>query len=285
MKRPSDLGRLLSYAGRHRILTWLSWVLSAVSALVALVPFWYIWRILQEVIAVAPQYDQAVAFAVAAVLFYIAGLMCAHLSAFHIATRLRIAMLEHIAALPLGRIGQFGSGKTTLASLVARFFDPQEGSVRIGGVPDASDEAVLAALREAQCMDILGKSPAGLDTVIGSQGVHLSGGEGQRLAIARAFLKDAPVVLLDEATAFADPDNETKVQAAFDRLARGRTVLMIAHRLSTVANADRIFVLRDGMLAESGSAEALLAQDGLFRSMWQEYQRSVQWKVTKEVPV
>lgn len=331
MKRPSDLGRLLSYAGRHRILTWLSWVLSAVSALVALVPFWYIWRILQEVIAVAPQYDQAVdigrygwlavAFAVAAVLFYIAGLMCAHLSAFHIATRLRIAMLEHIAALPLGRIGQFGSGKTTLASLVARFFDPQEGSVRIGGVdvrdiaqaelmdtvafvsqdshllkgtirdnvrlgrPDASDEAVLAALREAQCMDILGKSPAGLDTVIGSQGVHLSGGEGQRLSIARAFLKDAPVVLLDEATAFADPDNEAKVQAAFDRLARGRTVLIIAHRLSTVANADRIFVLRDGMLAESGSAEALLAQDGLFRSMWQEYQRSVQWKVTKEVPV
>ena len=111
MKRPSDLGRLLSYAGRHRILTWLSWVLSAVSALVALVPFWYIWRILQEVIAVAPQYDQAVAFAVEAVLLYIAGLMCAHLSAFHIATRLRIAMLEHIAALPLGRIGQFGSGK------------------------------------------------------------------------------------------------------------------------------------------------------------------------------
>ena len=591
MKRPSDLGRLLSYAGRHRILTWLSWVLAAVSALVALVPFWYIWRILQEVIAVAPQYDQAVdigrygwlavAFAVAAVLLYIAGLMCSHLSAFHIATQLRIAMLEHIATLPLGRIGQFGSGKlrrtisetagatetylahqlpdkaravatvvgllalllafdwrlgllslvpvalgflcmmgmtgksmkeklsqyqdaladmsneaveyvrgipvvktfgqsvtsfqrfkatidayekwtiaytkelrgpmtaytlainsvfaflilggfcfarggvspallldllfyiiitpvisltltklmtmsendmivrdaieridsvltmaplseptapqhpqdssvelrgvrfsydgekdalrdisltvpagqtaafvgpsgggkTTLASLVARFFDPQEGSVRIGGVdvrdiaqaelmdtvafvsqdshllkgtirdnvrlgrPDASDEAVLAALREAQCMDILEKFPAGLDTVIGSQGVHLSGGEGQRLAIARAFLKDAPVVILDEATAFADPDNEAKVQAAFDRLARGRTVLMIAHRLSTVANADRIFVLRDGRLAESGSAEALLAQDGLFRSMWQEYQRSVQWKVTKEVPV
>ena len=591
MKKPSDLGRLLSYAGRYRILSWLSWVLAAVSALVALVPFWYIWRILQEVIAVAPQYDRAVdigrygwlavAFAVAAVLLYIAGLMCSHLSAFRIATQLRITMLEHIATLPLGRIGQFGSGKlrrtvsettgatetylahqlpdkaravatvvgllalllafdwrlgllsllpvalgflcmmrmtgqsmkeklsqyqdaladmsneaveyvrgipvvktfgqtvtsfqrfkatidayekwtiaytkelrgpmtaytlainsvfaflilggacltrggvtapvlldllfyiiitpvisltltklmtmsentmivrdaieridsaltmaplseptdpqhpqdgsvtlrgvrfsydgemdalrdisltvpagqtaafvgpsgggkTTLASLVARFFDPQEGSVQIGGVdvrdiaqaelmdtvafvsqdshllkgtirdnvrlgrPDASDEAVLAALREAQCMDILEKFPNGLDTVIGSQGVHLSGGEGQRLAIARAFLKDAPVLILDEATAFADPDNEAKVQAAFDRLARGRTVLMIAHRLSTVANADRIFVLRDGTLAESGSAEELLAQDGLFRSMWQEYQRSVQWKVTKEVPV
>ena len=591
MKKPSDLGRLLSYAGRYRILSWLSWSLAAVSALVALVPFWYIWRILQEVIAVAPQYDRAVdigrygwlavAFAVAAVLLYIAGLMCSHLSAFRIATQLRITMLEHIATLPLGRIGQFGSGKlrrtvsettgatetylahqlpdkaravatvvgllalllafdwrlgllsllpvalgflcrmrmtgqsmkeklsqyqdaladmsneaveyvrgipvvktfgqtvtsfqrfkatidayekwtiaytkelrgpmtaytlainsvfaflilggacltrggvtapvlldllfyiiitpvisltltklmtmsentmivrdaieridsvltmaplseptdprhpqdgsvtlrgvrfsydgekdalrdisltvpagqtaafvgpsgggkTTLASLVARFFDPQEGSVQIGGVdvrdiaqaelmdtvafvsqdshllkgtirdnvrlgrPDASDEAVLAALREAQCMDILEKFPDGLDTVIGSQGVHLSGGEGQRLAIARAFLKDAPVVILDEATAFADPDNEAKVQAAFDRLARGRTVLMIAHRLSTVANADRIFVLRDGTLAESGSAEELLARDGLFRSMWQEYQRSVQWKVTKEVPV
>ena len=591
MKKPSDLGRLLSYAGRYRILSWLSWILAAVSALVALVPFWYIWRILQEVIAVAPQYDRAVdigrygwlavAFAVAAVLLYIAGLMCSHLSAFRIATQLRITMLEYIATLPLGRIGQFGSGKlrrtvsettgatetylahqlpdkaravatvvgllalllafdwrlgllsllpvalgflcmmrmtgqsmkeklsqyqdaladmsneaveyvrgipvvktfgqtvtsfqrfkatidayekwtiaytkelrgpmtaytlainsvfaflilggacltrggvtapvlldllfyiiitpvisltltklmtmsentmivrdaieridsvltmaplseptaprhpqdgsvtlrgvrfsydgekdalrdisltvpagqtaafvgpsgggkTTLASLVARFFDPQEGSVQIGGVdvrdiaqaelmdtvafvsqdshllkgtirdnvrlgrPDASDEAVLAALREAQCMDILEKSPDGLDTVIGSQGVHLSGGEGQRLAIARAFLKDAPVIILDEATAFADPDNEAKVQAAFDRLARGRTVLMIAHRLSTVANADHIFVLRDGTLAESGSAEELLARDGLFRSMWQEYQRSVQWKVTKEVPV
>ena len=591
MKKSSDLGRLLSYAGRYRILSWLSWSLAAVSALVALVPFWYIWRILQEVIAVAPQYDRAVdigrygwlavAFAVAAVLLYIAGLMCSHLSAFRIATQLRITMLEHIATLPLGRIGQFGSGKlrrtvsettgatetylahqlpdkaravatvvgllalllafdwrlgllsllpvalgflcmmrmtgqsmkeklsqyqdaladmsneaveyvrgipvvktfgqtvtsfqrfkatidayekwtiaytkelrgpmtaytlainsvfaflilggacltrggvtapvlldllfyiiitpvisltltklmtmsentmivrdaieridsvltmaplseptdprhpqdgsvtlrgvrfsydgekdalrdisltvpagqmaafvgpsgggkTTLAILVARFVDPQEGSVQSGGVdvrdiaqaelmdtvafvsqdshllkgtirdnvrlgrPDASDEAVLVALREAQCMDILEKFPDGLDTVIGSQGVHLSGGEGQRLAIARAFLKDAPVVILDEATAFADPDNEAKVQAAFDRLARGRTVLMIAHRLSTVANADRIFVLRDGTLAESGSAEELLARDGLFRSMWQEYQRSVQWKVTKEVPV
>ena len=589
MKKQSNLDRLLGYAGKYRLLTYLSWALSAVSALIALLPFWYIWRILREVIETAPRYAQAVhvthygwmavLFAVLAVLIYIAGLMCSHLSAFRIATNLRLSMTEHIATLPLGAIEQFGSGrlrrtiletsgaaetylahqlpdkaramatiagllallagfdwrlgllslapallglaamsrmtgkglqekmtqyqnaladmsgeaveyvrgipvvktfgqtvfsfkkfkaaidnyerwtisytkdlrgpmclytlavnsvfvflilggfwfshgtvdnalllnllfyiiitpvisltlsklmymsengmmvqdtitridgvlnspslsqndrpqhpkdssvelknvtfsydgkknaledvslsigagqtvafvgpsgggKSTLASLIARFFDPQSGSVLIGGVdvrnvdkrelmdtvsfvfqnsrlikgsildnvrmgrPDASDAEVLAVLRAAQCMDITEKFPEGMHTIIGSDGVYLSGGEAQRLAVARAMLKNAPVLILDEATAFADPDNETKVQAAFSELAKGRTVIMIAHRLSTVAGADRIFVLKDGRLAESGTFEELSeSADSLFGEMWKDYQQSVRWKVEKE---
>ena len=589
MKKQSNLSRLLDYAGTYRILTYLSWVLAAAGALLALVPFGYIWRILREVIEVAPRYENAVhvtrygwmavAFAVVAVLTYIAGLMCSHLAAFRIATNLRLAMVKHIATLPLGAIEQFGSGKlrrtisetagsaetylahqlpdqakamatiaglltlllafdwrlgllslvpvalaflvmarmtgkkmqeqmtqyqnaladmsgeaveyvrgipvvktfgqtvfsfkkfkgtidnyerwviaytkqmrwpmtfytlavnsvfafliagaflfarggtdggallnllfyiiitpvisltltklmfmsengmivqdaitridsvlespslscpnapkhpkdgsvvlehvtfsydgvknaledislsigagqtvafvgpsgggkSTLAALIARFFDPQSGKISIGGVnvkdidkselmdtvsfvfqnsrlikgsildnvrmgkPNATDGEVLAALSAAQCMDIIEKFPDGVRTVIGSQGVYLSGGEIQRLAIARAMLKNAPVLILDEATAFADPDNETKVQAAFNELAKGRTVIMIAHRLSTVVNADRIFVLKEGHLAESGSFTALSGQtDSLFGMMWRDYQQSVQWKVEKE---
>ena len=589
MKKQSNLSRLLDYAGTYRILTYLSWVLAAAGALLALVPFGYTWRILKEVIEVAPQYENAVhvtqygwmavAFAVVAVLTYIAGLMCSHLAAFRIATNLRLAMVKHIATLPLGAIEQFGSGKlrrtisetagsaetylahqlpdqakamatiaglltlllafdwrlgllslvpvalafavmtsmtgkkmqeqmtqyqnaladmsgeaveyvrgipvvktfgqtvfsfkkfkgtidnyerwviaytkqlrwpmifytlavnsvfvfliagaflfasggtdggallnllfyiiitpvisltltklmfmsengmivqdaitridrvlespslsssnapkhpkdssvalehvtfsydgvknaledislsigsgqtvafvgpsgggkSTLAALIARFFDPQSGKISIGGAnvkdidkselmdtvsfvfqnsrlikgsildnvrmgkPNATDGEVLAALRAAQCMDIIEKFPDGVRTVIGSQGVYLSGGETQRLAIARAMLKNAPVLILDEATAFADPDNETKVQAAFNALAKGRTVIMIAHRLSTVVNADRIYVLKEGRLAESGSFAELSGQaDSLFGTMWRDYQQSVQWKVAKE---
>ena len=589
MKKQSNLSRLLDYAGTYRILIYLSWVLAAAGALLALVPFGYIWRILREVIEVAPQYENAVhvtqygwmavAFAVVAVLTYIAGLMCSHLAAFRIATNLRLAMVKHIATLPLGTIEQFGSGKlrrtisetagaaeaylahqlpdqakamatiaglltlllafdwrlgllslvpvalafavmtsmtgkkmqeqmtqyqnaladmsgeaveyvrgipvvktfgqtvfsfkkfkgtidnyerwviaytkqlrwpmtfytlavnsvfvfliagaflfasggtdggallnllfyiiitpvisltltklmfmsengmivqdaitridrvlespslsssnapkhpkdssvalehvtfsydgvknaledislsigtgqtvafvgpsgggkSTLAVLIARFFDPQSGKISIGGVnvkdidkselmdtvsfvfqnsrlikgsildnvrmgkPNATDGEVLAALSAAQCMDIIEKFPDGVRTVIGSQGVYLSGGETQRLAIARAMLKNAPVLILDEATAFADPDNETKVQAAFNALAKGRTVIMIAHRLSTVVNADRIYVLKEGRLAESGSFAGLSGQaDSLFGTMWRDYQQSVQWKVAKE---
>ena len=589
MKKQSNLSRLLDYAGTYRILTYLSWVLAAAGALLALAPFGYIWRILREVIEVAPQYENAVhvtqygwmavAFAVVAVLTYIAGLMCSHLAAFRIATNLRLAMVKHIATLPLGAIEQFGSGKlrrtisetagsaetylahqlpdqakamatiaglltlllafdwrlgllslvpvalafavmtsmtgkkmqeqmtqyqnaladmsgeaveyvrgipvvktfgqtvfsfkkfkgtidnyerwviaytkqlrwpmifytlavnsvfvfliagaflfasggtdggallnllfyiiitpvisltltklmfmsengmivqdaitridrvlespslscsnapkhpkdssvalehvtfsydgvknaledislsigagqtvafvgpsgggkSTLAALIARFFDPQSGKISIGGAnvkdigkselmdtvsfvfqnsrlikgsildnvrmgkPNATDGEVLAALSAAQCMDIIEKFPDGVRTVIGSQGVYLSGGETQRLAIARAMLKNAPVLILDEATAFADPDNETKVQAAFNALAKGRTVIMIAHRLSTVVNADRIYVLKEGRLAESGSFAELSGQaDSLFGTMWRDYQQSVQWKVAKE---
>ena len=588
MKKSSDLSRLLSYAGGRRVLTYLSWVLAAVSALVALVPFWYIWRILKEVLETAPDFAaavhivpwgwRAVGFAVLSVLLYIAGLMCSHLSAFRIATNLRLALTEHIARLPLGQIEVFGSGKlrrtiadtagaaetflahqlpdkyramatvagllvlllafdwrlgllsllpvalgfacmstmtgksmqekmteyqnsladmsneaveyvrgipvvktfgqtvfsfkkfkdtidnyqrwtiaytkqlrgpmtaytlavnsvfvfliiggfwlsgkgvtagllldllfyiiitpvisltlsklmlmsentmlvtdalkrmdavldapalsrparpqspkdsavvfdhvtfsydgtknaledisltigagetaalvgpsgggkSTLASLAARFFDPTSGTVSIGGVnvkdmdpgqlmdavsfvlqnsrlikasildnvrlgrPDASEDQVMAALEQAQCMDIIEKFPQGVHTVIGSQGVYLSGGEMQRIAIARAILKDAPVLILDEATAFADPDNERKVQAALTRLARGRTVLMIAHRLSTVTGADKIFVLEEGRLVQQGSFAQLSQSPGLFGHMWNEYQQSVAWNVAKE---
>lgn len=588
MKKSSDLSRLLGYAGGRRVLTYLSWVLSAVSALVALVPFWYIWRILKEVLETAPDFAaaihivpwgwRAVGFAVLSVLLYIAGLMCSHLAAFRIATNLRLALTEHIAHLPLGQIqvsgsgklrrtiadtagaaetflahqlpdqyramatvagllvlllafdwrlgllsllpvalgfacmsamtgksmqekmteyqnaladmsnqaveyvrgipvvktfgqtvfsfqkfkdtidnyqrwtiaytkqlrgpmtaytlavnsvfvflivggfwlsgkgvtaallldllfyiiitpvisltlsklmlmsentmlvtdalkrmdavltapalsrperpqapkdsavtfdhvtfsydgtknaledisltigagetaalvGPSGGGKSTLASLAARFFDPTSGAVSIGGVnvkdmdpgqlmdtvsfvlqnsrlikasildnvrlgrPDASEDQVMAALEQAQCMDIIEKFPQGVHTVIGSQGVYLSGGEMQRIAIARAILKDAPVLILDEATAFADPDNERKVQAALTRLARGRTVLMIAHRLSTVTGADKIFVLEEGRLVQQGSFAQLSQSPGLFGRMWNEYQQSVAWNVAKE---
>ena len=588
MKKSSDLSRLLGYAGGRRVLTYLSWVLSAVSALVALVPFWYIWRILKEVLETAPDFAaaihivpwgwRAVGFAVLSVLLYIAGLMCSHLAAFRIATNLRLALTEHIARLPLGQIqvsgsgklrrtiadtagaaetflahqlpdqyramatvagllvlllafdwrlgllsllpvalgfacmstmtgksmqekmteyqnaladmsnqaveyvrgipvvktfgqtvfsfkkfkdtidnyqrwtiaytkqlrgpmtaytlavnsvfvflivggfwlsgkgvtaallldllfyiiitpvisltlsklmlmsentmlvtdalkrmdavltapalsrpeqpqspkdsavvfdhvtfrydgtknaledisltigagetaalvGPSGGGKSTLASLAARFFDPTSGAVSIGGVnvkdmepvqlmntvsfvlqnshlikasildnvrlgrPDASETQVMAALEQAQCMDIIEKFPQGVHTVIGSQGVYLSGGEMQRIAIARAILKDAPVLILDEATAFADPDNERKVQAALTRLAQGRTVLMIAHRLSTVTGADKIFVLEEGRLGQQGSFAQLSQSPGLFGRMWNEYQQSVAWNVAKE---
>ena len=589
MKKQTNLSRLLDYAGKYRILTYLSWVLSAAGALLALVPFWYIWYILKEVIAVAPQYENAVhvtyygwmavVFAVAGVLTYITGLMCSHLAAFRIATNMRITMTRHIATLPLGVIEQFGSGKlrrtifetsgametylahqlpdkaramatiaglltlllifdwrlgllsllpvflaflvmtrmtgkemqddmtqyqnaladmsneaveyvrgipvvktfgqtvfsfkkfkdtidnyerwviaytkrmrwpmtfytlavnsvfvfliaggflfshgsayssvllnllfyiiitpvisltltklmfmsengmivqdaitridsvlqspslsqanvpqhprnnsvtldnvtfsydgiknaledisltigngqtvafvgpsgggkSTLAALISRFFDPQSGTVSVGGVdvkdidknelmdtvsfvfqnsrlikgtildnvrmgkPKATDEEVMAALKAAQCMDIIEKFPNGVNTVIGSQGIYLSGGETQRIVIARAILKNAPVVILDEATAFADPDNETKVQIAFNELAKRRTVIMIAHRLSTIVNADTIFVLKEGHIVESGSFAELSGQKGsLFGAMWRDYQQSVQWKVAKE---
>ena len=588
MKKQSNLSRLLDYAGGHRYLTYASWVLSAASALLALIPYWYIWRLMGEVLAAAPDFSRArglahngwmaVLFAVLAVLVYIAALMCSHMGAFRIASSLRIEAMRHIVTLPLGAAEQFGSGrlrkivnessaatetylahqlpdragaiatpigllvlllvfdwrlgllslapvalgflimmamtgprmqqkmkeyqdalddmsneaveyvrgipvvktfgqtifsfkkfkdsidrykvwviaytkqlrlpmmcytaaingvfafltagalvltrngvtsqfllnlifyiiitpvisvtltrimfqsenamivddalqridsvlslaplpeparpreprdgsvelsdvcfrygggpevlrhvtlsipagttaafvgpsgggKTTLAQLIARFFDPQSGVIRIGGVdvrdiaketlmdtvsfvfqdsrlikasildnvrlgrPEATREEVLAALRSAQCGDILEKLPQGADTVIGARGVYLSGGEQQRIAIARAMLKNTPVIILDEATAFADPDNEARVQAAFARLAEGKTVLMIAHRLSTVAHVDQIFVVEEGRIAEHGSYDQLLARDGLFRRLWDNYQTSTQWKVAKE---
>lgn len=589
MKKRSNLQRLLSYAGNRKPLTYISWVLSAASALISLLPFWYIWKILDEVIRVAPDFDKAknithygwlaVLFAVLTIFVYICGLMCSHLSAFRIATNIRIALTKHITTLPLGKIEEFGSGKlrrtisetsgaaegylahqlpdkakaiasiigllamdfifdwrlgllslvpvligfiimmssmagpslqksmteyqnalaemsneaveyvrgipvvktfgqsvfsfkkfkatidnyekwttdytlnmripmtlytlainsifafliigafwfshgnitgdflldmlfyiiitpvitvvltkimymnenemmvkdaidridsvlnmepltdpakpshpadnsvelrgvtfsydgtknalsdislkistgqtaafvgpsgggkSTLASIVARFFDPQQGKVLVGGVdvkdigkeelmntvsfvfqnsklikasildnvrlgkPNATEAEVMQALKAAQCMDIIEKFPNGVNTMIGSEGVYLSGGEVQRIAIARAVLKNSPIIILDEANAFADPDNEAKVQAAFNELARGKTVIMIAHRLSTVVNADRIFVLREGKLAENGTFDELLKNGGIFANMWHEYQRSIEWKVEKE---
>ena len=588
LKKPSDLSRLMGYAGGHRVFTYASWLLSALSALVALVPFLYIWMILRDVLQAAPDYAQAVniphygwmavLFAALSYLIYVCALLCSHLSAFRVATNLRLAVTEQLAKLPLGfterygsgrlrkvvqestgaaetylahqlpdqysamatpvgllvllfvfdwrlgllslipvllgfvimaamtgkrmaekmrqyndalaamsgeaveyvrgipvvktfgqsvfsfkkfkatideyekwviaytkelrmpmlfytaaingvfafliaggllltrngvtpefllnllfyiiitpvisltltkimymseskmivadalqridsvldaetvpesqcprhpedgsvtltdvhfsydgktdvikgvslqvqpgqtvaLVGPSGGGKSTLASLIVRFFDVGSGSIRIGGAdvrdipkeelmdtvsfvfqnsrllkgsildnvklgrPDATEEEVLAALRTAQCMDIIEKFPEGVHTVIGTKGVYLSGGEQQRIAIARAVLKNAPILILDEATAFADPDNEAKVQAAFAELAKGKTVIMIAHRLSTVADADCIYVVQDGQIAESGTKDELCAQNGLFARMWQDYQASVQWKVAKE---
>ena len=147
------------------------------------------------------------------------------------------------------------------------------------GKKDATREEVLEALKNAQCQDIIDKLPNGIDTVIGSQGTYVSGGEAQRLSVARAMLKNAPILILDEATAFADPDNEAKVQAAFSRLSEGKTVIMIAHRLSSVVNADRICVLKDGEILESGTHSQLLNEQGMYAHMWEEYNKSVCWKV------
>ena len=212
-------------------------------------------------------------------------------------------------------VGPSGGGKTTLASLAARFYDATAGSVRIGGVDvkdipsaqlmnmvsfvfqdskllkmsiydnvrmgkkDAAREEVMEALKNAQCEDIIAKLPNGVDTVIGTEGTYVSGGEAQRLSIARAMLKNAPILILDEATAFADPDNEAKVQKAFSKLAEGKTVIMIAHRLSSVVGADRICVLKAGEIAEQGTHEQLLEENGLYAHMWNEYNKSVSWKV------
>lgn len=232
-------------------------------------------------------------------------------------------VLKNISlVIPAGQtvafVGPSGGGKTTLASMISRFYDPESGTVRIGGVnvrnipkeelmntvsfvfqnsrlikasvldnvrmgkPDATREEVMAALENAQCQDIIEKLPEGVDTVIGAKGVYLSGGERQRIAIARVMLKDTPIIILDEATAFADPDNETKVQAAFSKLSQGKTVIMIAHRLTTVTGADTICVIQDGRIVEIGSSRELMKRDGLFARMWRNYQTSVKWKVEKE---
>jgi len=223
---------------------------------------------------------------------------------------LKIAPGEHVAL-----VGPSGSGKTTLAELMVRFFDVDSGEILIGGVnvkdipakdlmkqisfvfqdsrlikksifenvrmskPDATEAEVMAALETAQCMDIIEKLPNGIHTVIGEKGTYLSGGEQQRITIARAVLKDAPILILDEATAFADPDNEAKVQAAFENLSKGKTLIMIAHRLSTVMNADRIYVCDDGQCVESGTHTELMNKGGLYKRMFDEYSRSIEWKV------
>ena len=212
-------------------------------------------------------------------------------------------------------VGPSGGGKTTIARLIPRFFDVQAGAGLLGGRdvrsiptaelmeqisfvfqevrlfkksirdniraarPDATEAEILHAAQLAQCSDILEKTPGGLDAVIGAKGVYLSGGEMQRIALARAILKDAPIVVLDEASSFADPENEAKIQKAFEALMKGKTVLMIAHRLSTVRNMDRILVIRDGGIAEEGKHDELLEKGGVYATMWEEYQKAAQWKV------
>lgn len=619
MKKQSNLSRLMGYAGGHRILTYLSWILSAMSALLSFVPFWYIWRIIHDILEVSPDFSKAgnvtsygwsaVLFAVISVIVYIAALMCSHISAFRVAANIRKELMRHITALPLGVIEKYGSGKlrrivnssstatetylahrlpdkagaiatpigllflllafdwrlgllslvpvllgflimmkmtgkdmeqkmeqyqnaladmsneaveyvrgipvvktfgqtifsfkrfkdsidnyetwviaytkmlrlpmmfyttaingvfsfliaggilltrggvtnelllnlifyivitpvigttltkimfmsedamivsdainridevlnekplsessvnhipkdnsitlehvsysykangsgddekdipdrdseknalndvslsikagqvvalvgasgggkTTLANIVTRFFDPQKGRILIGNIdirdipketlmnkisfvfqnsrllkvsilenvrmakPDATREEVVHALKTAQCMDIIEKLPNGIDTVIGTKGVYLSGGEQQRIAIARAILKNAPILILDEATAFADPDNEVRMQQALSALSKGtlledtamasenkegKTVIMIAHRLSSITDVDCIYVMQDGEIVESGTHRELIKKNGIFTKMWENYSKATEWKIIKEV--
>ena len=222
-------------------------------------------------------------------------------------------------------VGASGGGKTTLANIVTRFFDPQKGRVLIGNIdirdipketlmnkvsfvfqnsrlikasilenvrmakPNATREEIAHALEAAQCLDIIEKLPNGIDTVVGTKGVYLSGGEQQRIAIARAILKNAPILILDEATAFADPDNEVRVQQALSALSKGesadsprKTVIMIAHRLSSITDADCIYVLQDGEIVESGTHSGLIERNGIFTKMWKNYSEAAEWKILNE---
>ena len=215
-------------------------------------------------------------------------------------------------------VGASGSGKSTAAKLIPRFYDVTEGRILVGGVdvrkiekrtlmdriafvfqntklfkdtllenvraarPEATREEVLHAIEAAQCKEIIDRLPDGLDSIVGNGGTYLSGGENQRMALARAVLKDAPIVILDEATAFADAENEHQIQLAFEKLTKGKTVLMIAHRLSTIQDADMILVFDQGRIIERGTHESLLTQNGKYASMWKDYQTSIHWKVEKE---
>ena len=216
-------------------------------------------------------------------------------------------------------LGKSGSGKSTAAQLIPRFYDVSDGRITVGGVdvkriakhtlmdriafvfqntklfkdtlleniraarPDATREEVMRAVELAQCKEIIDRLPNGLDSVVGNGGTYLSGGENQRIALARAILKDAPIIILDEATAFADAENEHQIQMAFEKLTEGKTVLMIAHRLSTIQNADLILVFDEGKIIERGTHEKLLAANGKYAAMWKDYQTSIHWKVEKEV--
>ena len=228
--------------------------------------------------------------------------------------KLRIDENETVAL-----VGPSGGGKTTIASLIPRFWDVDEGSIKVGevdvrdistkdlmenisfvfqnttlfkdsiynnvaiGRKGASREDVKKALSLAQCDDIIEELPDGIDTVIGTEGTYLSGGQQQRIALARAILKDAPIIILDEATALADPENEYMIQKAISEITKDKTVIMIAHRLSTVKNVDKIYVVENGRIVEEGNHNNLVENQGLYSRMWDEFNQSIQWKVKSEV--
>ena len=216
-------------------------------------------------------------------------------------------------------VGLSGGGKSTIANLISRFWDVTSGSIKIGNVdvrevgtndlmkhisfvfqdiflfkqsifdnirmgnPNATKEQVISASKAAQCHDFISKLPNGYDTVVGTQGIHLSGGERQRIAIARAIIKDAPIIVLDEATAFSDPENEYLIQKAFEKLMQDKTVIMIAHRLSTIRNANKIIVMENGRLIESGKHNDLIQKNGRYAEMWKHYTEAIDWKVQTKV--
>ena len=207
-------------------------------------------------------------------------------------------------------VGLSGGGKSTIANLISRFWDVTEGSVKIGGVdirdisekdlmnqdiflfkqsildnirmgnPNATEEQVIEAAKAAQCHEFISKLPNGYKTVFGTKGIHLSGGERQRIAIARAIIKDSPIIVLDEATAFSDPENEYLIQKAFEKLMQNKTVIIIAHRLSTIRNADKIIVMEKGHLVEEGKHNELVAAGGRYSQMWNHYTEAVDWKIS-----
>lgn len=213
-------------------------------------------------------------------------------------------------------VGLSGGGKSTIANLISRFWDVTEGSVKIGGVdirdisekdlmnhvsfvfqdiflfkqsildnirmgnPNATEEQVIEAAKAAQCHEFISKLPNGYKTVFGTKGIHLSGGERQRIAIARAIIKDSPIIVLDEATAFSDPENECLIQKAFEKLMQNKTVIIIAHRLSTIRNADKIIVMEKGHLVEEGKHNELVAAGGRYSQMWNHYTEAVDWKIS-----
>lgn len=212
-------------------------------------------------------------------------------------------------------VGPSGGGKSTIANLISRFWDVTTGSVKIGNVdirdmsmsdlmkhvsfvfqdiflfkqsiydnirmgnPNATKEQIVQAAKAAQCHDFIMKLPNGYDTVIGTKGIHLSGGERQRIAIARAIIKNSPIIVLDEATAFSDPENEYLIQKAFEKLMQNKTVIIIAHRLSTIRNADKIIVMENGHLIECGDHNSLIQKNGRYHQMWQHYTEAIDWKI------